>query len=155
MGLVACALSDEDMNQLVIILYSEQGKGKSSWIRRLLPPEWKEYFYNGIIDPSNKDDARLLATRIIINMEEFEGVKPGELAALKRIIAQDNVTQRKAYDIEAFTLPRHCSFIASTNNRQCLQDIGGNRRFLPITITGIDYHTPVNHPGIYAQASPC
>ena len=150
-GLVACALSDEDMNQLVII-YSEQGKGKSSWIRRLLPPEWKEYFYNGIIDPSNKDDARLLATRIIINMEEFEGVKPGELAALKRIIAQDNVTQRKAYDIEAFTLPRHCSFIASTNNRQCLQDIGGNRRFLPITITGIDYHTPVNHPGIYAQA---
>ena len=151
-GLVACALSDEDMNQLVIILYSEQGKGKSSWIRRLLPPEWKEYFYNGIIDPSNKDDARLLATRIIINMEEFEGVKPGELAALKRIIAQDNVTQRKAYDIEAFTLPRHCSFIASTNNRQCLQDIGGNRRFLPITITGIDYHTPVNHPGIYAQA---
>ena len=151
-GLVACALSDEDMNQLVIILYSEQGKGKSSWIRRLLPPEWKEYFYNGMIDPSNKDDARLLATRIIINMEEFEGVKPGELAALKRIIAQDNVTQRKAYDIEAFTLPRHCSFIASTNNRQCLQDIGGNRRFLPITITGIDYHTPVNHPGIYAQA---
>lgn len=151
-GLVACALSDEDMNQLVIILYSEQGKGKSSWIRRLLPPEWKEYFYNGIIDPNNKDDARLLATRIIINMEEFEGVKPGELAALKRIIAQDNVTQRKAYDIEAFTLPRHCSFIASTNNRQCLQDIGGNRRFLPITITGIDYHTPVNHPGIYAQA---
>ena len=104
-GLVACALSDEDMNQLVIILYSEQGKGKSSWIRRLLPPEWKEYFYNGIIDPSNKDDARLLATRIIINMEEFEGVKPGELAALKRIIAQDNVTQRKAYDIEAFTPP--------------------------------------------------
>ena len=129
-GLVDCALSDEDMNQLVIILYSEQG----------------------IIDPSNKDDARLLATRIIINMEEFEGVKPGELAALKRIIAQDNVTQRKAYDIEAFTLPRHCSFIASTNNRQCLQDIGGNRRFLPITVTGIDYHTPVNHPGIYAQA---
>ena len=104
-GLVDCALSDEDMNQLVIILYSEQGKGKSSWIRRLLPPEWKEYFYNGIIDPSNKDDARLLATRIIINMEEFEGVKPGELAALKRIIAQDNVTQRKAYDIEAFTRP--------------------------------------------------
>ena len=55
-------------------------------------------------------------------------------------------------DIEAFTPPRHCSFIASTNNRQCLQDIGGNRRFLPITITGIDYHTPVNHPGLYAQA---
>lgn len=151
-GMVACALDDEAMNQLVIILYSEQGKGKSSWIRHLLPPEWKEYFYNGIVDPANKDEARLLATRIIINMEEFEGVKPGELAALKRIIAQDNVTQRKVYDVEAFTLPRHCSFIGSTNNRQCLQDIGGNRRFLPVTIKKIDYKTPVNHDGIYAQA---
>ena len=53
-GMVACALREDEMNQLVIILYSEQGKGKSSWIRHLLPPEWKEYFYNGIIDPANK-----------------------------------------------------------------------------------------------------
>ena len=151
-GLVACALDDDEMNQLVIILYSGQGKGKSSWIRHLLPPEWKEYFYNGIIDPTNRDDVRLLATRLIINMEEFEGVKPGELAALKRIIAQDNITQRKVYDMEAFTLPRHCSFIGSTNNRQCLQDIGENRRFLPVTVIEIDYHKPVNHDGIYAQA---
>lgn len=146
-GLVACALRDEEMNQLVIILYSEQGKGKSSWIRHLIPPQWQEHFYSGIIDPANKDDARLLATRIIINMEEFEGVKPGELAGLKRIIGQDFITQRKAYDVEAFTLPRHASFIGSTNNRQCLQDIGGNRRFLPVTALDIDYRTPVNHGG--------
>ena len=66
---------------------------------------------SSIIDPANKDHERLLSTRIIINMEEFEGVKPGELAALKRIIAQDNITQRKAYDVEAFTLARHSSFI--------------------------------------------
>lgn len=151
-GMVACALREDEMNQLVIILYSEQGKGKSSWIRHLLPPEWKEYFYNGIIDPANKDHERLLSTRIIINMEEFEGVKPGELAALKRIIAQDNITQRKAYDVEAFTLARHSSFIGSTNNKQCLQDIGGNRRFLPVTVTTIDYRTPVIYCGIYSQA---
>lgn len=151
-GLVDCALDDDKMNQLVIILYGGQGKGKSSWIRRLLPPEWKEYFFNGVIDPSNKDEARLLATRLVINMEEFEGVKPGELAALKRIIAQDNVTQRKVYDVEAFNLPRHCSFIGSTNNRHCLQDIGGNRRFLTVTVREIDYHKEVNHAGIYAQA---
>ena len=151
-GMVACALREDEMNQLVIILYSEQGKGKSSWIRHLLPPEWKEYFYNGIIDPANKDHERLLSTRIIINMEEFEGVKPGELAALKWIIAQDNITQRKAYDVEAFTLARHSSFIGSTNNKQCLQDIGGNRRFLPVTVTTIDYRTPVIYCGIYSQA---
>ncbi|MEL5892871.1 VapE domain-containing protein [Bacteroides sp. GD17] len=151
-GMVACAIRDKDMNQLVPILYSEQGKGKSTWIRNLLPPEWKEYFYNGMVDPANKDHAQLLSTRLIINMEEFEGVKPGELANLKRFITQENVTQRKAYDFEAFTFIRHASFIGSTNNRQCLQDVGGNRRFLPITIRQVDYRTPVNHAGVYSQA---
>ena len=150
-GMVACALNEEDMNQLVLILYSEQGKGKSSWIRRLLPPQWKEYFYNGMIDPGNKDHAQLLSTRLIINMEEFEGVKPGELADLKRIITQENVTQRKVWDAQAFTFVRHASFIGSTNNRQCLQDIGGNRRFLPVTVKEVDYRTPVNHAGVYSQ----
>ena len=31
-GMLACALQDEQVNHLVIILYSEQGKGKSTWI---------------------------------------------------------------------------------------------------------------------------
>lgn len=151
-GLVACALNEEDMNQLVLILYSEQGKGKSSWIRHLLPPALKEYYYNGMIDPGNKDHAQLLSTRLVINMEEFEGVKPGELAELKRIITQENVTQRKVYDLQAYTFVRHASFIGSTNNRQCLQDVSGNRRFLPVTILDVDYRTPVDHGGVYAQA---
>ena len=151
-GMVDCAVNDEKMNQLVLILYSGQGKGKSTWIRRLLPPQWKEYFCNRMIDPGNKDHERLLSTQLIINMEEFEGVKPGELAGLKRIIAQDTVTQRKAYDTDAFTLPRHASFIGSTNNKQCLQDIGSNRRFLPVTVRQVDYRTPVNHDGLYSQA---
>ena len=102
--MVACALREDEMNQLVIILYSEQGKGKSSWIRHLLPPEWKEYFYNGIIDPANKDHERLLFTRIIINMEEFEGVKPGELAALKSVYADATLLVHRQkidfYDLE-------------------------------------------------------
>ena len=31
-------------------------------------------------------------------------------------------------------------------------DIGGNRRFLPVTVKEVDYRTPVNHEGLYAQA---
>ncbi len=30
------------------------GKGKSTWIRRLLPPEWREYYRNGMANPENK-----------------------------------------------------------------------------------------------------
>lgn len=151
-GMVAGALRNEAVNQLVLILYSEQGKGKSSWIRHLLPPELKEYYRNGMIDPGSKDDLLLLSTRLLINMEEFEGARQGDLAGLKRIITQESVTERKVYDVQADTFVRHASFIASTNNRQCLQDISGNRRFLLSELTAIDYHARVNYDGVYAQA---
>ena len=123
-GMLACALQDDTVNHLVIILYSEQGKGKSTWIRRLLPPEWREYYRNGMANPENKDHQLLLSTHLIINMEEFEGARVGDLAGLKRVITQESVTERKAYDAQAYTFIRHASFIASTNSRQCLQDIG-------------------------------
>lgn len=151
-GLVAGALRNEAVNQLVLILYSGQGKGKSSWIRHLLPPELKEYYRNGMIDPGSKDDLLLLSTRLLINMEEFEGARQGDIAALKRIITQESVTERKVYDVQADTFVRHASFIASTNNRQCLQDISGNRRFLLSELTDIDYHARVDYAGVYSQA---
>ena len=151
-GLVACALYDEALNQLVLILYSEQGKGKSSWLRRLLPPALSEYYHNGMIDPANKDDLMLLSTRLLINMEEFEGVRQGDVASLKRITGQDIVTQRRVYDIQAEQYVRRASFAASTNNRQCMQDLSGNRRFLLSELAEIDYRTPVDHEGVYSQA---
>ena len=151
-GMLAGALQEDAVNHLVIILYSEQGKGKSTWIRRLLPPEWREYYRNGMVESGNKDHQIMLSTHLIISMEEFEGVKPGDVAGLKRTITQESVTERKAYDTQAYNYVRHASFIASTNNRQCLQDIGGNRRFLPSAVKSLDYQTPVNYEGIYAQA---
>ena len=90
-GMLACALQDEAVNHLVIILYSEQGKGKSTWIRRLLPPEWREYYRNGMANPENKDHQLMLSTHLIINMEEFDGARISDLAGLKRTITQESV----------------------------------------------------------------
>lgn len=71
---------------------------------------------------------------------------------LKSLITQDVMNERKVYDIQNYTFIRRASFIASTNNPHCLPDIGENRRILFNTLLEIDYHTPVNHQGIYAQA---
>lgn len=151
-GSVACALYEKKVNQLVLILFGGQGKGKSTWISRLLPPQWREYYHTGMVSPDSKDDMLLLSTRYLINMEEFQGVRAADLAGLKRIITQESVTQRKVYDTQAFCFARHASFIASTNKRQCLQDIDGNRRFLPSSVLSVDYHKPVDYSGVYSQA---
>lgn len=150
-GMVACATGMQHANQQALILYGKQGKGKSTWIRRLLPPELREYYRNGMIDPVNKDDLLLLSTRILINMEEFEGVRTGDIAELKRIITQENVTIRKAYDIQTKVYPRRASFIGSSNNMQFLKDISGSRRFLVIRTEKIDYRAKIDYDGVYAQ----
>lgn len=151
-GMVASVTRTPAINQQAILLYGKQGKGKSTWIRNLLPPELLEYYSNGMINPSYKDDMLLLSTRMIINMEEFEGVKQADIAVLKRIISQERIVVRRPYDIQPKTYLRRASFIGSTNNTRFLSDIEGSRRFLIIKTREIDYHTPIDYTGLYAQA---
>ena len=151
-GVVACALDDTAVNQLALIIKGAQGKGKSTWIRNLLPPQLKLHYRNGMLNPDNKDHAMALTTCLLINLEEFEGMKGGEIADLKRLITQESVMERKAFDTDADLYIRRASIIASTNEPRFLQDITGTRRFPTITALEIDYRTPVNHAGIFAQA---
>lgn len=151
-GLVACALVDREVNQLALIMKGAQGKGKSSWIRHLLPPVLSAYYRNGMLNPDNKDHMLFLSQCLLINLEEFEGMKSGSISELKRIITQDVVTERRAYEYDADLYVRRASFIASTNEPRFHRDTSGNRRFPTVTALEIDYQSPVNHDGIYAQA---
>lgn len=151
-GMVACALDDNVVNQLALVLKGAQGKGKSTWIRHLLPPELCKYYRNGMLNPENKDHMLFLSQCLLINLEEFEGMKNGSIAELKRIITQDAVTERRAFELDADLYTRRASFIASTNEPRFLKDTGGSRRFPSSTALEIDYQAPVNHEGVYSQA---
>lgn len=151
-GLVACALDDYVTNQLALIIKGAQGKGKSTWIRSLLPPELRLHYRNGMLHPKDRDHALVLTICLIINLEEFEGMKNGEIAELKRIITQESVLERKAYEKNHDLYIRRASIIASTNEPRFLQDITGTRRFPTVTALEINYKEPVNHPKVYAQA---
>ena len=151
-GMVACALDDDRENQLALIIKGAQGKGKSTWIRRLLPPLLKRYYRNGMLNPNNKDHMLFLSKCILINLEEFEGMRKDDISELKRLISQDAVTERKAYGEESEVYVRRASFIASTNEPRFLEDITGTRRFPTVTAEEIDYRTPIDHAKVYAQA---
>lgn len=151
-GMVACALDDNVVNQLALTITGEQAKGKSTWIRNLLPPQLKHYYRNGMIDPRNKDHLLQLSQCLLVNLEEFEGMTRKTVGELKRMITQDYVNERKAYEGDTDFFIRRASFIASTNDSRFLQDTTGTRRFPTITALDIDYKTPVPHEGIYAQA---
>lgn len=151
-GMVACAINDEVQNHQLMLLHGAQGKGKSTFIRHLLPPQLKEYYRNGMINPDNNNHLLQMSSCLIINLDEFDTLSPERMQNLKSLITQDVVNERKVYDIQNYLYIRRASFIASTNNPHCMPDVGENRRIMFNTLLDIDYHTPVNHEGIYSQA---
>lgn len=151
-GMVACAINDKVQNQLMMIFHGAQGKGKTTFIRNLLPPELANYYRDNMINSEDKDHALLMSSCLIINIEEFDTLPPWRMQKLKSLITQNVMIERKTWDMQVNTYVRRCSFIASTNNPHCLPDIGQNKRILFNSVIDIDYLTPVKHDEVYAQA---
>ena len=151
-GMVACAIDDKVQNQQLLLLHVGQGSGKSTFIRKLLPPELDTYYRCGMIIPENKDHLLQLSSSLIIDLDEFDTLPSWQMQSLKRLIVQGVVTERKVFDLQMNNFIRRASFIASTNDQHFLVDILENRRYLINTILSIDNSGPVNHQGIYAQA---
>ena len=135
-----------------LLISTEQGYLKSTFCKSLLPPALQRYYMDKLDLTSQGHIERRLAEMGLLNLDEFDTLSPARMQELKSLITQDVMNERKVYDIQNYTFIRRASFIASTNNPHCLPDIGENRRILFNTLLEIDYHTPVNHQGIYAQA---
>lgn len=104
------------------------------------------------MDPSSKDALFLLSDCFLILLDELSGQSRMELNRLKAMITKDAVRERRAYARNAEVYVRRASFVATVNDSQVLTDRTGSRRFLCFEAQAIDYSTPVDHAGVYAQA---
>ena len=77
LGMVAQWESWEQLqgNNIVPLLVGPQGCGKSTFGQLLLPPELRDVGYREFTDFTSKNDAeRLLASSLLINLDEFERI---------------------------------------------------------------------------------
>jgi len=135
------------------LLIGPQGCGKSSFCKKILPPELMSYYYDRI-DFKNEQSADLALTRFaLINIDEFDQLSPNRQAILKYLLQKSEVKTRRPYGLAIEEMRRYASFIATTNNISPLSDPTGSRRFICIMVSGdIDYNTPINYEQLYAQA---
>lgn len=140
-------------NCLTPVLIGNQGDGKSTFCRRLVPPFLTDY-YTDRIDLSNRRDAELSLGRFaLVNLDEFDQTSNAQQAFLKHLLQKTEITARRPYETATVRSPRYASFIATTNAMQPLCDITGSRRYLCVELTGrIDNKTPLEHEQLYAQA---
>lgn len=140
-------------NSVLPLLVGDQGCGKSTWCRNLLPPVLRE-FYTDSIDFGNRRDAELMLHRFaLINIDEFDSIGSSRQSFLKHLLQKPEVNARRAYKASVRALKRYAGFVGTCNNMDLLSDPTGSRRFLCVEINGeIDRKHFIDHDQLYAQA---
>lgn len=154
-GMVASWLSEDVVNNVILVLIGEQGAYKTTWFNYLLPPPLKQYFYTKTnANRMSKDDILTLAQYALVCCEELDTMRPAELNQLKAAVTMPSIDERAAYAHYHEHRKHIASFCGTGNNTQFLSDPTGNRRWLPFEVESI--LSPRDHPfhyeGIYSQA---
>lgn len=154
-GMVASWLSEDVVNNVILVLIGEQGAYKTTWFNYLLPPPLKQYFYTKTnANRMSKDDILTLAQYALVCCEELDTMRPAELNQLKAAVTMPSIDERAAYAHYHEHRKHIASFCGTGNNTQFLSDPTGNRRWLPFEVESIlsPREHPFHYEGIYAQA---
>ena len=141
-------------NEVVPTLIGKQGCGKTTFLRRLLPPELRGYFMDSINLANRFDKEMALTNNLLVNLDELEAIRPSQQASLKQTLSVSKVNGRPIYGASQEDKPRFASFTATTNNRHPLTDSTGSRRYICIEIPDgqlIDNSGEIDHGQLYAQ----
>ena len=154
-AMVASWIKDEVVNHQVLVLIGKQGIYKTTWLERLIPQHLRDYCCKlANATQLSKDDRLRIAEFGLINLDELDALTPRELNAMKSVITASDVNERVAYGYTKERRVRLASFCASSNKREFLTDITGNRRWLPFEVETIQnpFDTIILYDRLYAQA---
>lgn len=134
-----------------ILISSEQGLGKSTFCRQLLPDSLRGYYLDNLnLSPGTSPEKKLV-TKGLINLDEFDKISEKRQPDLKNLLQMLSVPVYRGKRLGYVTEPRLASFIGTTNSRQILCDVTGSRRFLCVEVKNYISDTPIEHKQLYAQ----
>ena len=140
-------------NAVVPMLIGPQATHKSTFCKLLIPMGLREYYIDDIKMDNAEQVERMLGRMALVNIDEYNAKTDREQAKIKRILTEKDVQVRRIRSDQYVMTQRMASFIATTNERQPLNDPTGSRRYLCVEVTGIiDTDTPINYQQLYAQA---
>ena len=141
-------------NSVAPLLISKQGYNKSTFCRRLLPPELQWGYNDNLILSEKRQVYQAMAQFMVINLDEFNQISPQvQQGFLKNLIQLPTLKYKPPYGSHVMEFPRLASFIATSNMKDILSDPSGNRRFIGVELTGpIDVSVRPNYQQLFAQA---
>ena len=141
-------------NECVPTLIGPQGCGKTTFVRRLLPLELREYYMDHLNLANKFDKEMALTNNLLVNIDELESIRDSQQSSLKQTLSVSKVNSRPIFGRAQEDRPRFASFVATTNNRHPLKDATGSRRYICIQIPDgqmIDNTGEIDYGQLYAQ----
>ena len=155
-AVVANAMDDRECrNHTCLVLTSEQGKFKTTFLDLLCPAALRGYSYTGKIYPQEKDTLTYIGQNLIVNIDDqLKALNKRDENELKNLITCPMVKYRMPYDKYVEEHPHLASFVASVNGNDFLTDPTGSRRFLPFEVLSIDIKRAkaISMDSVYAEA---
>src|SRR5574343_598443 len=148
-------IEDRCANHTMLVLTGAQGKFKTTWLENLTPKTLNPYLYTGKVNLESKDSLTLIAEYLFVNIDDqLKQLHKRDENELKNLITINSVKYRRPYDPIITEYPHLCSFMASVNGNEFLNDPTGSRRFLPFEVEDIDIKAAqaLNMDLIYSQA---
>ncbi len=141
-------------NSTMPLLISRQGYNKSTFCRRLLPPELSWGYTDNMILSEKRQVLQGMSQFLLVNLDEFNQISAKvQQGFLKNLLQLPTVKIKPPYGSHVEEFPRLASFIATSNMTDILADPSGNRRFLGVELMGpIDVSQRINYEQLYAQA---
>ena len=141
-------------NECVPTIIGNQGCGKTTFVRRLLPVYLREYYLDHLNLANKFDKEMALTNNLIVNLDELDAIRPSQQSSLKQTLSVSKVNGRPIFGRTQEDRPRFASFVATTNNRHPLKDVTGSRRYICILIPDgkmIDNMGDIDYGQLYAQ----
>lgn len=127
------ATVNQETVRLVLTLIGGQETGKTEWYRTILPEDLYAYYAESNL-MTDKDDAQLMSSNLIVCDDEMGGKSKKDAQKFKELTSKEFFNLREPYGKGQVTLKRLALLCGTTNDFQVISDSTGNTRILPVEI---------------------
>ena len=137
---VRCVLDGRPNRFIFALISVDEYVGKTEFIEWLFPAELRDYCMSTLSGAREKRDT-ILASKLLVNIDEFSGALKSSGAQLKAMISQKTAAIWVPFKNCIEQRPRITTFFATSNigKRPLLSSDSSNSRYIIYNVKGIDW----------------
>jgi predicted P-loop ATPase len=137
---------------MVPVLIGPQGARKTTVVKSLVPSE--EFFLEVDLSEDNDNLSRKMRGRLVGELSELQGLSTRDVESMKTFLSRTREDWVPKYQEFSLQFLRRIVFIGTTNEEEFLLDATGNRRWLPVKVTGLDAeHVIADREQLWAEGA--